>query len=83
MSRTTLLSGLCILTLAQPIGAARPEDIPPNCTLDPFTHKMNCPIPANCTLDPFTHMMNCHAAAAQKGELQSQQSSQSTLKKGP
>lgn len=35
------------------------DTIPPNCTLDPFTHKEVCHIWPTCTLDPFTHKMNC------------------------
>jgi hypothetical protein len=34
--------------------------IPPNCTLDPWTGKLNCHIPPNCTLDPWTGKLNCH-----------------------
>ena len=35
------------------------DSIPPNCTLDPFTGKMNCPILPTCTMDPWTGKMNC------------------------
>jgi hypothetical protein len=44
-------------SISAPLGNAEP--IPPNCTLDPFTHKQVCHIWPTCTLDPFTHKMNC------------------------
>lgn len=47
---------------ATPAAAARmnnSDTIPPNCTLDPFTHKEVCHIWPTCTLDPFTGKMNC------------------------
>ena len=68
MSRTALLVAACAIGLLANACAAEAESIPPNCTLDPFTHKMNCPIPPNCTLDPFTHTMNCHPSAAQMSQ---------------
>lgn len=81
MSRTALLSLLMILTVASG-GAtlsapARAESIPPNCTLDPFTGKMNCHIWPTCTLDPFTGKMNCPTPkAAARVFRQSQATSQ-------
>ena len=68
MSKTALLSLLMILTVAS--GAittsapARAESIPPNCTLDPFTGKMNCVIWPTCALDPWPGKMNCPAPKA-------------------
>ena len=68
MSKTALLSLLMILTVAS--GAittsapARAESIPPNCTLDPFTGKMNCVIWPPCALDPWPGKMNCPAPKA-------------------
>lgn len=63
MSRTALLSLLMILTVGAgattTAAPARAESIPPNCTLDPFTGKMNCVIWPTCTMDPFTGKMNC------------------------
>jgi len=78
MPRTALLMAVCAIGVLANACAAEAESIPPNCTLDPFTHKMNCPIPPNCTLDPFTHTMNCHPSAAQV--LQSRPSSKALLK---
>jgi hypothetical protein len=37
----------------------RQSEIPPNCTLDPWTGKLNCHIWPTCTLDPFTGKMTC------------------------
>ena len=48
MSKTLTLTALAALTLlgaATFAGPSRAEPIPPNCTLDPFTGKMNCPVP--------------------------------------
>lgn len=62
MLRIVLLSALVVAGLAAtPAFAERNngESIPPNCTLDPFTHKMVCHIWKTCTLDPFTGKMNC------------------------
>lgn len=63
MSRTHLLYVLMILTAAAGTAAtsapAMAEPIPPNCTLDPFTGKLNCHIWPTCTLDPFTGKMTC------------------------
>lgn len=65
MSRTALLSLLVILTVAAgattSAAPAQAESIPPNCTLDPFTGKMNCVVWPTCTMDPFTGKMNCPA----------------------
>lgn len=63
MFRTILVSTLFAVVLATGpafAGArANNETIPPNCTLDPFTGKMNCHIWPTYTLDPFTGKMNC------------------------
>ncbi|OEO29059.1 hypothetical protein VW23_027285 [Devosia insulae DS-56] len=62
MLRIALLSAVLITALgAAPAFAERNngDSIPPNCTLDPFTGKMNCHIWPTCTLDPFTGKMNC------------------------
>lgn len=68
MSKTAPLSLLVTLCgLAAPLATAAPamaESIPPNCTLDPFTGKLNCHIWPSCTLDPFTGKMNCPAPKA-------------------
>ena len=59
---------LAILTLAAAIASApaiagqparTAAEIPPNCTLDPWTGKLTCHIWPTCTLDPFTGKMNC------------------------
>jgi hypothetical protein len=51
MNRSTLSIAATMMVLAAARGDAIPsgmtprllaESIPPNCTLDPFTHKMNC-----------------------------------------
>ena len=80
MARSTLLVCLGLCAILGATSGVAAEDIPPNCTLDPFTHKMNCPIPPNCTLDPFTHTMNCHQSATQGAVSQS--NSQSKGKTG-
>jgi hypothetical protein len=64
MLRIVLLSTLFAAAIgSSPVLAERAnnngETIPPNCTLDPFTHKQVCHIWPTCTLDPFTHKMNC------------------------
>ena len=62
MLRIALLSALLATALsAGPALAERNngESIPPNCTMDPFTGKLNCHIWKTCTLDPFTGKMNC------------------------
>jgi hypothetical protein len=62
MLRIALLSALLATALgAGPAFAERNngESIPPNCTMDPFTGKLNCHIWPTCTLDPFTGKMNC------------------------
>jgi len=53
------LAGALVLAAAFTASPSRAEPIPPNCTLDPFTGKMNCHIWPTCTLDPFTGKMNC------------------------
>ena len=69
MSKALALAALALFTLT---GAAtlptptRAESIPPNCTLDPFTGKMNCHIWPTCTLDPFTGKMNCPVPKASR-----------------
>lgn len=84
MSRTAPFVGLCLVGLLGTVNlAAGEEPIPPNCTLDPFTHTMNCPIPPNCTLDPFTHTMNCHVRSAGKTAVQSSIPSHSLPKQDP
>jgi hypothetical protein len=48
MLRIALLSAVLTVALgAAPALAERNngDSIPPNCTLDPFTGKMNCPVP--------------------------------------
>ena len=62
MLRIVLLSAVLAAALgASPSFAERnnSDSIPPNCTLDPFTGKMNCHIWPTCTMDPFTGKMNC------------------------
>ncbi len=62
MFRIALLSTVLVAALgAAPAFAERntSESIPPNCTLDPWTHKLVCHIWPTCTLDPFTGKMNC------------------------
>jgi hypothetical protein len=62
MLRIVLLSAVLAGALgASPSFAGRnnSDSIPPNCTLDPFTGKMNCHIWPTCTMDPFTGKMNC------------------------
>jgi hypothetical protein len=81
MSKTALLILGCAITMRVGLGTADADTIPPNCTLDPFTHKMNCPITPNCTLDPFTHTMNCHPTVVQ-GSFQSQTGSKRALRVG-
>ncbi|MBN9311390.1 MAG: hypothetical protein J0I99_13665 [Devosia sp.] len=62
MLRIVLLSALVAAALAATpalAGRNNGESIPPNCTLDPFTHKLVCHIWPTCTMDPFTGKMNC------------------------
>lgn len=44
---------------AAPAPAQVAEGIPPNCLLNPWTHKLECVIWPTCTLDPWTGRMNC------------------------
>lgn len=62
MLRIVLLSTMLAVGLAaSPAFAERnnSDTIPPNCTLDPWTHKLVCHIWPTCTMDPFTGKMNC------------------------
>ena len=73
MKRSLLIGVVAAYTLSDfGFAPVRAEEIPPNCTLDPYTHKTNCPILPNCTLDPFTHTSNCHVRKAGTAALPSQ-----------
>lgn len=44
---------------ARMLAATEQSEIPPNCTLDPWTGRLTCHIWPTCTLDPWTGKMNC------------------------
>ena len=69
MHKIVLFSLLAPAMLAASLGAAAPaaaESIPPNCTMNPFTKKLECHIWPSCTMDPDTGKMNCPAPKAQR-----------------
>lgn len=74
MSRTIVLVLALFGALLAGPGIAAPagnnDPIPPNCTLNPFTHKMVCHIWPTCTLDPFTGKMNCPVPQSSQVQLQ-------------
>ena len=47
MLRIAMLSAILVTAFAAPALAERNngESIPPNCTLDPWTKELNCPVP--------------------------------------
>jgi len=86
MSPAVAIAAFAAAAVLTAAGRAGADSIPPNCTLDPFTHTMNCHLPPNCTMDPFTHTMNCYPPkkvmfhSSSGGTLHLNQPSASTLK---
>lgn len=71
MLRPILITLVVALALGGSPASARSNNsdtIPPNCTLDPFTHKEVCHIWPTCTLDPFTGKMNCPVPKARRAD---------------
>jgi hypothetical protein len=61
MKIIAIMVALAAASISPPALANQQTEIPPNCTLDPWTGKLNCHIWPTCTLDPFTGKMNCRA----------------------
>ena len=65
MKTLPLLAALVLGIAASPALAIQPaalgnqSEIPPNCTLNPWTGKLECVIWPTCTIDPWTGQMNC------------------------
>jgi hypothetical protein len=72
MLALSTLPALAILAVIAVGAPAQAEAIPPNCTLDPFTHKQVCHIWPTCTLNPFTHKMNCPVPKSGSASLSAQ-----------